>query len=300
MRNERIRRKRYLRSLACDKLKADLAESKKEQRKAETRSIIHRNMARSYWDRWHQQLDERKALMKREADIHFRFRHSLPQKDEKVSHLPVIDRRLLNDPSSLGHSLSDEDIFVGRGSFGVVKYQEFRGIKVAVKEFLPRTVALDVQREGQMLSKLCHPYLPLLFGIATDKYPYIIVMQYHGVNDKCITLHKELLPSSTRIIPDSRSWLILCAQVFEAVRYLHDDAFIIHNDLKSNNILLTPCMPHAVSSTPKHHNSEYQIVLIDFGKAAKTVAKNTIFRSQKSCITKYTTVTLLRKSLKEQ
>lgn len=156
---------------------------------------------------------------------------------------------MLTNPSSLGDAPSDEDIFVGRGSFGVVKYQEFRGIDVAVKEFLPHTLAADVQKEGQILSKLCHPYLPLLFGIATDKYPYIIVMQYHAVDGKCITLHRELSRSNARIISNSHSWLILCAQICEALRYLHDDAKIIHNDLKCDNILLTPYMSCSAASS---------------------------------------------------
>lgn len=165
-------------------------------------------MARTYWDRWHHEVDERKVLMMREVDHLFRFGHSLkiPQNAvESQSYLQIIDRKMLTNPTSLGHAPSDEDIFVGRGSFGVVKYQEFRGIDVAVKEFLPHTIAADVQK-GQILSKLCHPYLPLLFGIATDQYPYIIVMQYHAVDGKCITLHREL-SMSTKVISDSRSWL---------------------------------------------------------------------------------------------
>ena len=177
---------------------------------------------------------------------------------------------MLTNPSSLGDSPSDRDLFVGRGSFGIVKYQQFRGIKVAVKEFLPHTVAADVQKEGQILSKLCHPYLPLFFGIAIDKYPYIIVMQYHGVDSKCVTLQKELSSHSTTItpdssshsmtiIPDSQSWLILCCQMSEALRYLHDDVNVIHNDLKSDNILLTPYMPFTAGYKCKHTATSMQI-----------------------------------------
>lgn len=180
MRNDRIRRKRQLRSMACDILKAEVAESKKAQEKSDAQSILHRNMARTYWDRWHHELDERKSSMSRETEYLFRLRHSMkmPQSDDtKTTHLPIIDRNMLTNPSSLGETPSDKDVFVGRGSFGVVKYQEFRGINVAVKEFLPHTIAADVQREGQVLSKLCHPYLPLFFGIATDKYLSCNIME---------------------------------------------------------------------------------------------------------------------------
>ena len=68
-------------------------------------------------------------------------------------------------------------LFVGRGSFGIVKYQIYHGIHVAVKEFLPRTVSDSVETEAQLMSKLYHPYLPLLFGICTSKIPYILVME---------------------------------------------------------------------------------------------------------------------------
>ena len=77
MRNDRIRRKRQLRSMACEILKAELTESKGALEKSNAQSIVHRKMARTYWDRWHQELDERKALMTREIDLLFRLRHSM-------------------------------------------------------------------------------------------------------------------------------------------------------------------------------------------------------------------------------
>ena len=72
---------------------------------------------------------------------------------------------------------------------------------------------------------------------------------------------------STKVISDSCSWLVLCAQIYEALSYLHDDTNIIHNDINCVN-LLTPYMPcTAASSSTKEQVCEYQIVLIDFGKA---------------------------------
>ena len=48
------------------------------------------------------------------------------------------DPSLLRDPES--------EIFLGQGSFAVVKLKLFRGIQVAVKELQPRTLLADVKR----------------------------------------------------------------------------------------------------------------------------------------------------------
>ncbi len=69
-----------------------------------------------------------------------------------------------------------EDVFVGRGCFAVVKVQLFQGIKVAVKELLPRTVLADVLQEASIFSKLSHPCVPYLFGIYIRQQPYKTVM----------------------------------------------------------------------------------------------------------------------------
>ena len=65
------------------------------------------------------------------------------------------------DPTMLRNPVIDakeREHFVGRGCFGVVKVQLFRGIQVAVKEFLPRSLKADVMHEASILVGLCHPY----------------------------------------------------------------------------------------------------------------------------------------------
>ena len=53
----------------------------------------------------------------------------------------------------------------------MVKLQLYRGIYVAVKEFLPRSVKEDVKSEAEIFASLCHPFLPYLFGICTAAKP---------------------------------------------------------------------------------------------------------------------------------
>ena len=91
----------------------------------------------------------------------------------KVPHLLEIDDALLLDPFS-----EESEVYVGQGSFAVVKMKTFRGIIFDVKELQPLTMLKDVKQEVCTLSKLCHPCLPYLFGICTAKQPYKVVMQF--------------------------------------------------------------------------------------------------------------------------
>ena len=72
-----------------------------------------------------------------------------------------IEPSLLTNPVQKNGQI--EDVFVGCGCFAVVKLQLFRGIKVAVKEVLPRTVLADVHHEASILSNFpthtFHTYL---------------------------------------------------------------------------------------------------------------------------------------------
>ena len=65
----------------------------------------------------------------------------------------IIDPASLHDPTIDG---KPTEVYIGRGSFSVFRLQYYRGIKVAVKEFLPRSMKVDV---AAILSLLNHPYL---------------------------------------------------------------------------------------------------------------------------------------------
>ena len=64
----------------------------------------------------------------------------------KPDTIQQIDPEMLVDPEN------SRDLYVGRGSFGVVKLQLFRGMMVAVKELLPHTNLADVLEEARILS----------------------------------------------------------------------------------------------------------------------------------------------------
>ena len=90
-------------------------------------------------------------------------------------------------------------------------------------------------------------------------------MQFHGIGDTAsssLTLSQAI---SKKKIKDGYAWLGICAQLMEAIDYLHEEACILHNDITTSNILLT-------DSLTEKQDSFIQIIIIDFGKA--TAVKN--------------------------
>lgn len=105
--------------------------------------IAFKNRARTFWE---QELEKRRDAIR---DLQLtQLKTKRPHKCSCNSYLQEVDPSFIN--------------YVGRGSFGVVKVQVFRDILVAVKEYLPKSFKLDVVHEAFILSKVCHPYLPLL------------------------------------------------------------------------------------------------------------------------------------------
>ncbi len=142
---------------------------KRNQRKARTQKIIpdpgvckatievkkYKGMARTFWQ-W--ELQKRKEAIQ-EVPSHRKYHHLFVQ----------VSRRYTS--ASLHDPTIDGEVYIGRGSFSV---QYYRGIKVAVKEFLPRSMKVDVTNEAAILSLLNHPYLPYIFGMCVLQYFLIV------------------------------------------------------------------------------------------------------------------------------
>lgn len=232
MRIARKKKQRQHYAINAGELRRQVAEREGQLKDCEKRCVTYRCMAKTYWERWRYELEERKDNLMKEKQFRFNLMHCVKSPgtaSTPSSTLPLIDRSMLIDPVQCE---SDKDIFVGRGSFGIIKFQQYRGIQVAVKEFLPRTRAESVRYEASILLKLSHPYVPLLLGICTNQYPFIMVMQYHGIDGRCVTLQKELIQKQIFPSGSCRSWLVMMSELGEAIRYLHEDVNIIHNDIK--------------------------------------------------------------------
>lgn len=236
-------------------LKVEIAKQKQladQTRDAEREVIRYKGMAQSFWERWQWELAQRKEEMVQQGSMK-------SQIVKKVPMLLEIDPKQLHNPQLQG---SEDELYIGRGSFSTVKYQLYRGMPVAVKELLPRTLLCDVKKEATLMSEFCHPSLPHLFGVCIVEKPYRIVMQYHALpNGDVMTVEKATRVSVNHLHPfQSEAHITICVQVFEGLQYLHENLNILHNDIKPNNVLLS-----AQSSTG---HAALQALLIDFGMAS--------------------------------
>lgn len=277
-----LRKKRIRQALASAKeadedtlkeqldLKEEQLKLETEKReKAESEAKKYRGMATTYFERFCWEVQQRRDIMHKEKQGALGKGPSPSVKTQFSLH--EINEQNLQDPVVNG---KQEVVYLGRGAFGIVKVQLYRDILVAVKEYLPRSLAADVKQEAALVSRLCHPYLPLLIGVCTTSAPLRLVMQFHGVDAlKSLTIWKEL--QSHQLIHAGSGWLILTGQLMEALRYLHIEAECLHNDIKPDNILLTSTSLQPLSSSKAElPDFPYQIVLIDFGKGTTTKKTN--------------------------
>ena len=71
-----------------------------------------------------------------------------------------------------------------------------------------------------------------------------LVMQFEGLLidgvPKALTLN-HLLGSTIQPVPihSTPEWISVCVQIMEALFYLHEDAEVLHNDIKADNVLVT-------------------------------------------------------------
>ena len=243
-------RKRY-RKCKVQKLEKTIESAEKNLMDAEKTVTKLKCMARTFWERWRWEIEKRRELMLSSTRI------------GRALHANVSPQNFLEiEPGALHPKLAgtSSNYYLGRGSFGIVSLQMFRGMQVAVKELHIHAVLDDVQQEARILANLCHPFLPYLFGVCTKVKPFKIIMQFHGLatghtSPISVNVLQEL--NRQQIGLSDTNWISIIGQLLEAVAYLHTKAEILHNDISCSNILLT-------TSTDDTTSEEYQIILIDF------------------------------------
>ena len=126
--------------------------------------------------------------------------------------------------------------------FGACYVANYRGMVVAVKEL--KVLGHSQQEIAQQRKEVIHEAtimlrlgdhhgLPLLFGIQSKVTPFRIIMQFHGINDKSLTIRRAV----RKIKLSNEEWKTVVDLVDRALEFIHSKG-VLHNDLKGDNILL--------------------------------------------------------------
>ena len=164
--------------------------------------------------------------------------------------IPVIaQNQLFSDPESKTCSKG-----IGSGTFGDCFLRNYRNIEVCVK-YCRQSSYEDAVKEAEFIRKLQgHPNLPILFGISHKKeaVPYIVT-KFHGSQRSTKNTLYSLL-SQTPSPYSTNDFIQLALECAKGLMHMHNNN-ILHNDLKTNNVVVEIV------------NDQPCAVIIDFGKS---------------------------------
>jgi len=168
---------------------------------------------------------------------------------------PLLSTIKIIHPNDLDETNSK---LIGCGKFGACYSKVFGHFKVCVKIVKPVKRSSFVG-EANISSKFFHPNLPYLFGVCIAPTK-ALVLSYHGIGSHAVNLRTALFPKSQAVkeITADIVWIDIIKGILCGLEHLHSKQHILHNDLKSDNVVLG-------------HNTlnSIQPVIIDFGKACK-------------------------------
>ncbi|XP_064645641.1 tyrosine-protein kinase Fer-like isoform X2 [Lineus longissimus] len=137
------------------------------------------------------------------------------------------DWQLKNDEVILGPK-------IGNGNFGDVCRGTFKGTEVAVKtckEVLDEDMRKKFLKEGQILKQYDHPNIVKLIGIAAQRQPIMIVMEYVPGGSLLNFLKQQGMKQSAKQL------IQMCIDAAAGMAYL-ESRNCIHRDLAARNCLV--------------------------------------------------------------
>ena len=170
----------------------------------------------------------------------------------------MLDRGSLNVCSSKHCEL-------GSGSFGKCTKMVPSSTEVAVKETtLSEYSRKNIMYEAMVMTEVCcgHQNLPLFIGVY-DHEEYqkpLLVMKYYSVAGEPCTFHHYLKKQRSNLSLRMQDWVCMLMGICNGLGAIHSKGYL-HNDLKSNNIVLNNCMPYS------NYTPHVWPIIIDFGKA---------------------------------
>jgi len=192
-----------------------------------------------------------------------RTEHSVQSKKAQQSQKPqkAKSSHTTNDFKEIALSNLKRDVgrgSIGSGTFGACYLAKYRGIRVVFKEFKAREhtdmekLRKEAAYEARVIQSLGdHPGIPLLFGVILEQPTVGIVLQFHGDDEGSMTVYKA---AKEEIFKEIEVWNQVLCEVADALEHVHRCGYI-HNDLKSNNVVL------------ETREGRPSPVLIDFGKS---------------------------------
>lgn len=186
---------------------------------------------------------------------------------------PIPDKTKDSKAEEVVHSKKSIDDFtileeMGQGAYGQVKLARYRkngSRKVVLKYVTKRRILVDTWTRDRKLGTvpleihvldylrkdgLRHPNIVEMVDFFEDDVNYYIEMLPHGLPGMDLFDYIELRVNMTE--DECRS---IFGQVAQAIHHLHTKAFVVHRDIKDENVVL---------------DGEGNIKLIDFGSAAYT------------------------------
>ncbi len=132
--------------------------------------------------------------------------------------------------------LIQKDKLLGSGNFGKVYIAKWKHTTVVAKvmhENIPMDKKELIKREFNVLTKCHHPNVIQLLGYVSD--PFIIVMEYLSNGELLNYINNNKFISKINKIN-------ICLDILRGLYYLHNrkPSYIIHRDIKPQNILITP------------------------------------------------------------
>ena len=195
---------------------------------------------------------------------------------ESSSRMQTVSAKdLIRSTRIIPNSVLNFGDILGEGTFGTVTRGTYKGgdsghsIPVAIKQ--PRDLSNEIIIESIMqeirilhfIKKSSKHFLQRLVGVIYDEgernTPLKVISEFIGRDSQSTTVSHILASEHNlkRFNITTINWLKICSSLCNALMYFHNNLGLLHNDLKSNNVLV--------------RIQRLSAALIDFGKACPII-----------------------------